>query len=54
LKQFATSNEKTTFFDTGEVLKSHPDSKMFIDQCCHLTELGNDFVAEKLIKILSR
>jgi hypothetical protein len=54
LKEFATRNDNTTFFDTARLLKSHPDSEMFIDECCHLTELGSDLVAEGLIKILNR
>jgi hypothetical protein len=54
LKEFATRNENTTFFDTVGLLKSYPDSEVFVDECCHLTERGNDLVAEGLIKILNR
>ena len=43
--------------DHGEYclrLTPHPENEMFVDKCCHLSELGNDLVAEQLMKILVR
>jgi hypothetical protein len=54
LRQFARRHEDTTFLDTIGLLKSYPDVDMFVDNCCHMTERGNDLVAGELTKILTR
>ena len=54
LRQFAKRHEDTTFLDTIGLLKSYPDVDMFLDECCHMTERGNDLVAGELTKILIR
>jgi hypothetical protein len=54
LSKFAGRHEDTTFLDTIRLLKGYPDDDVFVDTCCHLTERGNDLVAEQLIKILIR
>lgn len=54
LSEFAGRHDDTTFLDTIRLLKNYPDGDVFVDKCCHLTERGNDLVAEQLIKLLSR
>jgi hypothetical protein len=52
LHSFATAHEDTIYIDTIELLKKYPESEVFIDKCCHLTERGNDIVAEYLMHLL--
>jgi hypothetical protein len=54
LHQFATANHDTNFADTIEWLKKMAESELFIDACCHLTERGNDVVAEHLVQLLQQ
>jgi hypothetical protein len=53
LRQFAGRHEDTTFLDTIGLMKSYPENDMFVDKCCHLTERGNDLVAEQILRILN-
>jgi hypothetical protein len=52
--KFAGRHQDTTFLDTIKLLRSYPNDEIFLDRCCHLTERGNDVVAEQLTKILIR
>jgi hypothetical protein len=52
--KFAGRHQDTTFVDTIKLLRSYPNDEIFLDRCCHLTERGNDLVAEQLTKILIR
>ena len=54
LTQFAARHKDTSFLDTIELLKGYPGTEVFVDDCCHLSERGNDIVAEQLIKLLTR
>jgi hypothetical protein len=54
LSKFAGRHADTTFVDTIGLLKNYPNDEVFLDRCCHLTERGNDLVAEQLTKILIR
>jgi hypothetical protein len=54
LMQFAARHKDTSFADSIAFLKGYPVTDVFVDDCCHLSERGNDIVAEQLIKILTR
>ena len=54
LRQFASRHKDTTFAGTIEWLKGYPESDVFVDDCCHLSERGNDIVAGHRINILTR
>jgi hypothetical protein len=53
-RKFAQRHHNTKFLDTIGLLKSYPEQDVFIDRCCHLTERGNDVVAEQIFNILRR
>ena len=52
LGQFAGKHEDTKFLDTIGLMKSYPEDDVFVDKCCHLTERGNDLVAEQIHQVI--
>ena len=54
LRQFAARHSDTSLADTIELLKGYPEADVFVDDCCHLSERGNDIVAEYLMQIIPR
>jgi hypothetical protein len=54
LRQFASTHSDTIYFDTIKLLEKEPESKVFVDNCCHLSERGNDVVAEHLVQLLDK
>jgi hypothetical protein len=54
LHQFAAANQDTIFADTIEWLNKIPESEVFIDACCHLSERANDVIAEHLVQLLQQ
>jgi hypothetical protein len=52
LRHFAVTNHDTDFADTIEWVKEMPESQIFIDDCCHLSEQGNDLIAKHLVELL--
>jgi hypothetical protein len=54
-RKFAERHHDTTFFlDTIVLLKGYPEHEVFLDRCCHLSERGNDIVAEQIFEILRK
>jgi hypothetical protein len=53
-RNFAKMHRDITFLDTIGLLKRYPDQDVFIDNCCHLSERGNDIVAERIFEILRK
>jgi hypothetical protein len=53
LRDFANSyNNDVIFVNTISLLRRYPDADVFIDRCCHLSERGNDIVADYLMTLL--
>lgn len=51
--QFSKSHNNVFFLDTIKLLNSYKESDVFIDQCCHLSEKGNELVAEALFNLIN-
>jgi hypothetical protein len=54
LSRLSARHQDTVFVDTIGLMKRFPENDVFVDKCCHLSERGNDLVAEQLMKILVR
>jgi hypothetical protein len=54
LSRLSAGHQDTVFLDTIGLMRRYPENEMFVDKCCHLSERGNDLVAEQLMKILVR
>lgn len=52
LQRFAQSKPKVIFADLTKVLDKYPEEEVFIDKCCHLSEHGNEVVADYLMPLL--
>ena len=53
LREFATPYpDEVIFADTISLLRSYPETDVFIDRCCHLSARGNGIVAEYLLTLL--
>lgn len=52
LRRFTASHSDTVYADTADLLSKYSDSDVFIDSCCHLSERGNDLVAEYIMRLL--
>jgi hypothetical protein len=53
--KFANRHKDTTIFlDTIRLLRAFPEQDVFVDICCHLSERGNDIVAEQVFEILRK
>ncbi|MBF0353655.1 MAG: SGNH/GDSL hydrolase family protein [Alphaproteobacteria bacterium] len=52
LSRFARQHDDVHFIDVQALLDAHPEDKVFLDQCCHLTEMGSALVAMALKKDL--
>jgi hypothetical protein len=53
LLEFSKSHNNVEFLDTIKLLNSYKESDVFIDQCCHLSEKGNEVVAEALFDLIN-
>ena len=51
LESFASKNKYVHFFDISKKLNLD-DKKMFIDNCCHLSNLGSELTAVELTKLV--
>ena len=52
LQEFASSHQNEVIFaDTISLLRGYPETDVFIDRCCHLSERGNDIVADYLMTL---
>ena len=52
-RRLAAAYPDTVYADSAEILGKMPDSQVFIDGCCHLSEQGNDIVAAYVMRLLS-
>jgi hypothetical protein len=53
-RKFAERHHDTKFLDTIGLLKSYPEQDVFMDECCHLNERGNEVVAKQIFNILRK
>lgn len=52
-KQFSVRHADTSFLDTIGLLRDYPEDDVFVDKCCHMTERGNDLVAEQVQRLIA-
>ncbi len=53
LRQFAAVHPDTTYLDTQALLDKFPDPEVYVDSCCHLTERGNDILAQAVVPLIT-
>ena len=49
---FSETHDNIFFFNTISLLDSYPESEVFSDQCCHLSDKGSEIVAQSLLNLV--
>jgi hypothetical protein len=53
LRDFAATHPDTRYLDTQVLLDKYPDDEVYVDSCCHLTERGNDILAQAVVPLIT-
>lgn len=53
LRDFAAAHPDSRYLDMQSLLDQYPDAEVYVNSCCHLTERGNDIVAQALVPLVS-